>query len=71
MRKYGEWAGNPKGKLENKKNCIVEVQGLGRGLFFYQCERKRGHGENGLYCKQHAKMLDSGRFLFIPKDDGK
>ena len=23
----------------------------------YQCSRTNGHGTNGLYCKQHAKMV--------------
>ena len=23
----------------------------------YQCSRKSGHGHDGLYCKQHAKMI--------------
>ncbi|KKM17427.1 hypothetical protein LCGC14_1675820 [marine sediment metagenome] len=23
-----------------------------------QCSRKQGHGEDGLYCKQHAKMME-------------
>ena len=50
-RRYGEWAGNPKGHPENTTRCIVE----GR-FMFPQCYRKRGHGKDGLYCKQHAKL---------------
>lgn len=50
-RVYGEWAGNPKGTKENVTRCIEEV--FDGFAVFYQC--KRGHGENGLYCKQHSK----------------
>lgn len=53
-RIYGAWAGNPQGREENSANCIEEVHEQGRGGMFYQCNRKRGHGKDGLYCKQHA-----------------
>lgn len=52
-RTYGQWAGNPKGKREDKTRCIVEVWDNYIG---HQCSRKRGYGIDGLYCKQHAKQ---------------
>lgn len=55
-RRYGQWAGNPKGHAENKEHCVEEVFSSD-GWHHYQCSRKRGHGKDGLYCKQHAKML--------------
>ena len=51
-RRYNTWAGNPRGNPEDKTRCIEEVAS---GYLFYQCIRKRGHGLDGLYCKQHAK----------------
>lgn len=53
-RRYDQWAGNPKGIPEDTNRCIESV-GDGSYWHFYQCSRKRGHGEGGLYCKQHAK----------------
>jgi len=68
MRRYGIWEGNPKGTKENLNNCIVEVMD-GKLLIGYQCRRKRGWGKNGLFCKQHAKMIELGISLYIPKDE--
>ena len=48
------WAGNPKGRKEDTKRCIQEVWPTD-GWLPYQCQRKRGYGKDGLYCKQHAK----------------
>lgn len=53
-RTYGQWAGHPKGTPEDLTRCITEVWPP-RGWHPYQCQRKRGHGKDGLYCKQHAK----------------
>lgn len=55
-KRYGEWAGNEKGSPENKTRCIEEV--CGDFAYFHQCSRKRGHGPDGLYCKQHAKLKE-------------
>ncbi len=42
-------------KSENTKLCVRQV-----GLWhFYQCARKRGHGPDGLFCKQHAGIVES------------
>lgn len=55
-KRYGQWAGDPKGKPEDKTRCIAEVfSGFG-GFIAHQCQRKRGYGTKGLYCKQHAKQ---------------
>ena len=60
-RTYDQWAGNPQGIPEDETCCIKEVQDP-TGWHFYQCQRKRGYGPDGLYCKQHAK-----RFLVSTK----
>lgn len=53
-RRYGKWAGNPEGKLEDTARCIISLRP--DATFIYcQCARKRGHGFNGNFCKQHAK----------------
>jgi len=54
MRRYNKWAGNPLGTPEDPTRCIAEVWD---GWFSHQCKRKRGHGPNAEYCKQHAKKL--------------
>jgi len=38
---------------EDTKRCVARVSDGGH--YFYQCTRPRGHGEDGLYCKTHAK----------------
>ena len=40
---------------EDLRQCVVEVFGEWNS---YQCSRKRGHGPDGLYCKQHAKKFE-------------
>jgi hypothetical protein len=35
-------------------DCAHEIQDYAR----HQCLRKNGHGIGGLYCKQHAKIVD-------------
>ena len=59
-RVYGAWTGNPKGILEDETKCIEEVWPRGRvdGWFSWQCQRKRGYGPGGLYCKQHARKVE-------------
>ncbi|KKN04963.1 hypothetical protein LCGC14_1091970 [marine sediment metagenome] len=34
--------------------CVAEISE--GNVYAHQCSRKRGHGPDGLYCKQHAKM---------------
>ena len=57
IRLYGG-SSTQKLTLENETNCVEEVLRPERMYFGYswQCSRKRGHGKNGLYCKQHAKQ---------------
>lgn len=54
-KRYRQWAGNSKGDPENKEYCYEEVPDGGRSVLSHQCQRKRGYGKEGLYCKQHAK----------------
>jgi len=53
LRVYGAWAGNPGGTLEDTSKCVQGVWSEGRGALEHQCNRNRGHGPGGLYCKQH------------------
>lgn len=58
LRRYGQWAGRPNGSPEDVTLCIEEVYPAGRSIIPAQCRRKRGHGKDGLYCKQHARMQE-------------
>lgn len=60
---YGAWAGNPKGKKPDFTRCCAEVSSpLGNGWTnSHQCNRKRGHGPNGDYCKQHDPAAQAQR----------
>lgn len=51
-KRYGVWAGNPTGHKENSENCTEEVR---HNWTYSQCSRKKGHGKDKLYCKQHAR----------------
>ncbi len=53
--KYGEWAGWPRGMAYNPACCAYEIW---EDMHSFQCSRKNGHGPDGLYCKQHAKMIE-------------
>jgi len=56
MKRYGVWSGNPRGIAEDTIKCIDSVYpAIDRGMIEAQCSRKRGYGERGLFCKQHAK----------------
>ena len=52
-KRYGQWSGNPRGVPYNPEHCVEGVWG---DYIERQCSRKKGHGPDGLYCKQHAKM---------------
>jgi len=53
---YCRWGGNPKGVKEDTTRCIEEVWPQDRGTWLpHQCGRRRGHGPDGRFCKQHAK----------------
>lgn len=52
VRRYGHF--HP----ERMDRCTVQVaRAQGRSTDFGQCDRKRGHGPGGAYCKQHAAEL--------------
>ena len=53
-RRYGEWVGNLDGVPEDTARCAASVRAQFRPGG-HQCCRNRGHGKDGLYCKQHAK----------------
>lgn len=57
--RYRVWGGEPKGRPYKPGQCAWEVHESGRGCLFYQCLRKPGHGPDALYCKQHARMVQS------------
>ena len=52
--RYGTWAGNPQGHPYKENRCAYEVWSQ---WVAHQCQRKNGYGPEGLYCKQHAKIL--------------
>jgi hypothetical protein len=53
--RYGQWPGNPKGVPMDTARCIENVFPKHGFPIPHQCNRKRGYGTGGLYCKQHAK----------------
>lgn len=62
LRRYGQWAGNPAGYKENITRCAYEVwRTVGRTSMAGQCDRPRGHGPDGLYCKQHDPEAERKR----------
>lgn len=60
---YGIWAGMPNGTPEDETRCIEEVSTRERWAHYHQCYRKRGHGIDGLFCKQHATQQNMQRTL--------
>jgi len=52
--RYGEFDDQKKYK---EGYCAYEVWPSDGFQISYQCSRKNGHGINGLYCSQHAKIL--------------
>lgn len=55
--RYDGGIGRPKGVREDTNRCRKAVANF-TGYHFYQCRRKRGHGPDGQYCKQHAKRYE-------------
>lgn len=55
-RRYGVWGGCVWGQAEDPTRCTEEVWPANLQGIPQQCSRKRGHGPDGLYCKQHAKQ---------------
>lgn len=55
--RYGSNATNGfRGAPEDPARCVEEVWNGPRGMTSSQCSRKRGHGPNNEWCKQHAKQ---------------
>jgi len=63
IRRYGKWAGDPEGVAEDKTRCVESVYHIFRDFISSQCSRKRGHGPDGLYCKQHAMEIARREYL--------
>jgi hypothetical protein len=59
--KYARWAGNRHGNPYKPERCAEEVWPNDRGFIPGQCFRKPGHGPDGIFCKQHAKMKGEGK----------
>lgn len=45
---------------EDPKRCVKRIYGR-RGLFHWQCKRKRGHGPGGKFCKTHSPEGEAAR----------
>ena len=54
VRRYGVWVGNRQGTPEDPMRC---VEGIWERAVERQCTRKRGHGPDGEYCRQHTDAL--------------
>lgn len=60
-KSYGAWAGFPSGHAPDYSRCCEEVCSNERWPKFYQCAKKRGHGPDGAYCKQHDPAAAKAR----------
>lgn len=68
MRRYDELAAFPIRQRENLTRCAAEVP-TESGWHWRQCGRPRGHGIDGLLCRQHAAKMAQGRHVPIPPDN--
>jgi hypothetical protein len=57
MRKYGIHAEDP-------NRCVAVVKDT--RYTEHQCRRKRGHGHDRLYCKQHAQVVEKAKHSETP-----
>lgn len=68
MRRYGShgtW-----GIGEREGLCIAALPDrTTRWPRTVQCKRPRGHGPDGLYCKQHAAMLAQGKVVPVGREE--
>lgn len=55
--RYGEWSGQPRGSAYSEARCAMEVCPSGAWIM-RQCNKAKGYGPAGLYCKQHAKRIE-------------
>lgn len=60
-KQYGRWAGSPNGTPAYPERCCEEVYENGRWPLPRQCNKKRGHGPEGAYCKQHDPEVVAAR----------
>lgn len=60
-RYYGRWGGDPKGRKEDRTRCIASVASDTRAPMFSQCRRRRGHGPDGFWCRQHDPSARSAK----------
>lgn len=60
---YNQWAGNPAGSKPDFTRCCESVTPNERGGYWHQhqCNRKRGYGPDGAYCKQHDPAAKAAR----------
>lgn len=69
MRRYGK----QDEEEESAWCCIAEVPteevARERFPFWTQCSKPRGHGPDGLYCKQHAKMIAEGKVVPVGREE--
>lgn len=59
-RRYDNTGINEGGSAYNPGRCAAEVYGL-HGWHYYQCARRPGKGPDGLYCTQHARIVEARR----------
>lgn len=59
--RYGKWGGQPNGVAVDPSRCAEEVHPNERGALWSQCSRKRGHGPEGAFCKQHSPEAKAAR----------
>jgi len=57
IRRYGKWGWNEVGVKEDPRCCVIEIQPHHTSVP-RQCSSVRGHGPNGEFCKQHAKIME-------------
>ena len=57
--RYGQSALNERGDAEDPTRCVDEVWNGPRGMTSSQCRRRRGHGPDGEWCRQHAKQQEA------------
>jgi len=56
-KRYGEWAGNPKGSAYVPGRCAYDC--FSKNDFIpHQCSRRNGNGPDKLYCRQHAQIVE-------------
>lgn len=61
QERYGDWAGNPRGRAPDLTRCCVEIHPSTGFRVPYQCNRKRGHRPDNAYCKQHSPEAVAAR----------